>query len=169
MSLQLWPAEPIRSVPVLSLVSAAAIGSTDGPEAIMAEAARLKKKNWECSVLISEDGALLFGALQILAAASLAADGLARFNACPVMVASGWTAEQIRAYGEINGRKAYLGPQLGIRTDLIGFSPDAFKRLFWDGLKRDEARAKAKPRRSATSQRRKGKEKGKQRGTGPAG
>ncbi len=154
MSLKLWPSEPIRSVPVLSLVVAAASASTDGPEAITAEAARLKKKNWECSVLVSEDGALLFGALQILAAASLAADGLAKFNNCPVMIASGWTDEQIRAYGEINGRKAYLGPQLGIRTDLLGFSPDAFKRLFWDGLKRDEARAKAKPRKSSPAKRR---------------
>lgn len=154
MSLKLWPAEPIRTIPVLSLVQQAAALCHDGPESITAEAARIRRKGWECSVLVSEDGALLFGGLQILAAASLAADGVARFNTCPVMVASGWTQEQIRAYGEINGRKAYLGSQLGIKTDLLGFSPDAFKRLFWDGLQRDEARAKAKPRKSAAAKRR---------------
>lgn len=168
MSLKLWPAEPILSRPVLSLVTLAAQSSQDGPEAIQATAARMKKKGWECSVLLSEDGGLLFGAIEILAAASLAADGFARFNQCPVMVASGWTDEQIRAYGEINGRKAYLGPQLGIRTDLLGFSPDAFSRLFWNGLQRDEARAKAKPRKSAAAKRRPRKGQGPKRGPGKA-
>lgn len=153
MSLKLWPVEPVRSVPVLSLVPAAAAISTDGPEAITAMSAKMLREGWPASVLIAEDGSILFGALHIMAAAGLAADGVERFNTCPVMIASGWDTEEIRAYSETHGGKAYLGSQLGIRTDLLGFSPDAFKRLFWDGLKRDETRAKAKPKSKASKRR----------------
>lgn len=159
MSVPLWPMEPARSFPVMALVPAAASASAADAVSLKKTGDKLKSNGWAAAVLVRDDGSIIFGADEVLAAAGMAADGLKKWETAPVVVASGWTDDQIRAYGDVWHRRVYLGNQFGINTDLIGFEPEDFKPLFWDGLRNDKARKKTATRKPASSRGRKGKAK----------
>jgi ParB-like chromosome segregation protein Spo0J len=87
-----WPADTVERRPLKSLLPYARNARTHSPEQIEQIAASIREWGFTVPVLVDDAGTLIAGHGRVLAAQSL---GLADV---PTMVATGWSAEQIRAY-----------------------------------------------------------------------
>ena len=87
-----WPADRVERRAVASLVPYARNSRTHSAEQVDQIAASIREWGWTVPVLVDEEGGLIAGHARVMAAKQL---GLAEI---PVMVASGWSEAQKRAY-----------------------------------------------------------------------
>jgi ParB-like chromosome segregation protein Spo0J len=127
-----WPADHIQRWPIGRLVPYARNARTHSDMQISQIAASIREWGWTNPVLVAEDGTIIAGHGRVLAAQKL------RIAQVPVMVATGWSEAQRRAYTiadnklTLNGGwdQELLGLEigelevLGFDLDLIGFSDD---------------------------------------------
>ena len=125
-----WPADRVERWPIGRLIPYARNARTHNEEQIAQIAASIREWGWTNPVLVAEDGTIIAGHGRVLAARKL------RIADVPVMIASGWTDAQKRAYTiadnklTLNGGwdQELLGLEigelevLGFDLDLIGFS-----------------------------------------------
>lgn len=89
---QLWPADRVERRPVAGLVPSARNARTHSAEQIAQIAASIREFGWTIPALVDEQGTIIAGHGRILAAQSLG------ISEVPVMVATGWSEAQRRAY-----------------------------------------------------------------------
>jgi DNA modification methylase len=132
-----WPADKVERRPVADLVPYARNARTHSDEQVAQIAASIREWGWTVPVLVDEDNTIIAGHGRILAAQKL---GLADV---PVMVASGWSDAQKRAYVIADNKLALnagwdldqLGAELqeleGLDFDLglTGFDVDELEAL----------------------------------------
>ncbi len=140
-----WPADRVERWPIGRLIPYARNARTHNEEQVAQIAASIREWGWTNPVLVAEDGTIIAGHGRVLAARKL------RISDVPVMVASGWTDAQKRAYTiadnklTLNGGwdQELLGLEigelevLGFDLDLIGFSEGeraALAAQFTEGL-----------------------------------
>ena len=87
-----WPADRVERRAVASLVPYARNSRTHSAEQVDQIAASIKEWGWTVPVLVDENDGIIAGHARVMAAKQL---GLAEV---PVMVASGWSEAQKRAY-----------------------------------------------------------------------
>lgn len=87
-----WPADRVERRPVDDLVPYARNSRAHTEEQVEQIAASIREFGWTVPVLVADDGTIIAGHGRVMAAKLL---GVAEV---PVMVASGWTDEQRRAY-----------------------------------------------------------------------
>jgi DNA modification methylase len=132
-----WPADRVERRPVAELVPYARNARTHSPAQVAKIAASIEEWGWTNPVLVDESGNIIAGHGRVLAARKL---GIADV---PVMVASGWTEAQQRAYVLADNRLALdagwdedllrselveLG-ELGFDLPLTGFSDAELGKL----------------------------------------
>ena len=136
-----WPADRVERRAVASLVPYARNSRTHSAEQIGQIAASIREWGWTTPVLVDEDGGLIAGHGRVMAAKQL---GLAEI---PVMVASGWSEAQRRAYTIADNRLALNAgwdeallrieltelQALDFDLGMIGFSLDEITTLTMDG------------------------------------
>jgi len=88
----LWPADKVERWPIDRLVPYARNARTHSDEQVAQVAASIREWGWTNPVLVGEDGGIIAGHARVLAGRKL---GLAEV---PVMLASGWSEAQKRAY-----------------------------------------------------------------------
>ncbi len=134
---QQWPADSVARRPIAALVPYARNSRTHSPGQVDQIAASMKEWGWTNPVLVDEEGGIIAGHGRILAAQKLG------WPEVPVMVATGWTDGQKRAYVLADNKlalnagwdNAMLGLELGdlkaldFDTDLTGFSADEIAAL----------------------------------------
>jgi DNA modification methylase len=127
-----WPADRVERWPIERLVPYARNARTHSPAQVDQIAASIREWGWTTPILVAEDGTIIAGHGRVLGARKL------RIREIPVMVASGWTDAQKRAYAiadnklTLNGGwdDELLGIELGeleilgFDLDLTGFSAD---------------------------------------------
>jgi hypothetical protein len=137
-----WPADKVERRPVDALIPYARNARTHSEEQVAQIAASIREWGWTVPVLVDEAGGIIAGHGRVMAARKL---GLADV---PVMVASGWSEAQRRAYvladnklalnagwdtamlaGELKGLA-----DLGFDAGLTGFSADELATLIIDPL-----------------------------------
>ncbi len=132
-----WPADHVERRSVESLIPYARNARTHSDEQVAQIAASIKEWGWTTPVLVDETGQIIAGHGRVMAARKL---GIADI---PVMVASGWTEAQRRAYvladnqlaanagWDMDLLKVELGDlgEAGFDLDLIGFSGDMLAGL----------------------------------------
>src|SRR5918995_564947 len=125
-----WPADKVERWPIERLIPFANNARTHSPAQVDQIAASIREWGWTNPILVGEDGMIIAGHGRVLGARKL------RIQEVPVMVASGWTAAQRRAYAIADNKLALnagwdeelLGLELGelemlgFDLDLIGFS-----------------------------------------------
>jgi ParB-like chromosome segregation protein Spo0J len=89
---QHWPADKVERRPIESLIPYARNARTHTAEQVGQIAAAMREWGWTNPVLVDEGGRIIAGHGRVLAARKLG------FTEIPVMVATGWTEEQKRAY-----------------------------------------------------------------------
>ena len=89
---QIWPADKVERRSVADLTPYARNARTHSPEQVDQIAASIREWGWTVPVLVDEQGGLIAGHGRVLAAKKL---GIAEI---PVMVATGWSEAQKRAY-----------------------------------------------------------------------
>ena len=128
----IWPADHVERWPTERLIPFARNARTHSDAQVSQIAASIREWGWTNPVLVAEDGTIIAGHGRVLAARKL------RIKDVPVMVASGWTEAQKRAYAiadnklTLNGGwdEELLGLELGelevlgFDLDLIGFSDE---------------------------------------------
>jgi DNA modification methylase len=87
-----WPADSVERRPIASLIPYVNNARTHSDTQVAQIAASMKEWGWTNPVLVDEAGMIIAGHGRILAARKLG------FNEAPVMVASGWTDAQKKAY-----------------------------------------------------------------------
>jgi DNA modification methylase len=88
----LWPADKVERWPIERLVPYARNARTHSDEQVAQVAASIREWGWTNPVLVGEDGGIIAGHARVLAGRKL---GLAEV---PVMLATGWSEAQKRAY-----------------------------------------------------------------------
>ena len=87
-----WPADHVERRSVESLIPYARNARTHSDEQVAQIAASIKEWGWTTPVLVDEEGQIIAGHGRVMAARKLGIEEI------PVMVASGWTEAQRRAY-----------------------------------------------------------------------
>ena len=87
-----WPADKVERRAVASLVPYARNARTHSPEQVDQIAASIREWGWTVPILVDEEGGLIAGHGRVMAAKKLGLKDV------PVMVASGWSDGQKRAY-----------------------------------------------------------------------
>ena len=87
-----WPAYKVERRPISALKPAKNNARTHSPEQVSQIAASIREWGWTQPVLVDEEGSVIAGHGRLLAAKSL------RIVEVPVIVASGWSQKQKRAY-----------------------------------------------------------------------
>ena len=87
-----WPADKVERRPIETLIPYARNARTHSDEQIAQIAASISEWGWTIPVLVDENGGIIAGHGRVLAARKLGIEEI------PVMVASGWTEAQKRAY-----------------------------------------------------------------------
>ena len=132
-----WPADKVERRDVASLVPYAKNARTHSAAQVAAIAASIREWGWTVPVLVDEAGGIIAGHGRILAAQKLG------ITEVPVMVATGWTEAQKRAYVIADNKLALnagwddelLKLELGDLRDLdfdlslTGFSDDELAEL----------------------------------------
>src|SRR4051812_24488222 len=127
-----WPADHVERWPTERLIPFARNARTHSEAQVSQIASSIREWGWTNPVLVAEDGTIIAGHGRVLAAQKL------RIMDVPVMVASGWTEAQRRAYTIANNKltlnggwdEELLGLELGelevlgFDVDLLGFSAD---------------------------------------------
>jgi ParB-like chromosome segregation protein Spo0J len=130
----------IERRPIEALIPYARNSRTHSDEQIEQLMASMREWGWTNPVLVDEDGGIIAGHGRVMAAKRL---GL---KEVPVIVASGWTEAQKRAYVIADNKLALnagwdnemlaleLGDlqELGFDLDLVGFSTDELEDLLAD-------------------------------------
>src|SRR4030088_752941 len=125
-----WPADHVERWPIERLMTYARNARTHSDTQVSQIASSIREWGWTNPVLVAEDGTIIAGHGRVLAARKL------RIPDVPVMVATGWTDAQKRAYAiadnklTLNGGwdEELLGLEigelevLGFDLDLIGFT-----------------------------------------------
>jgi ParB-like chromosome segregation protein Spo0J len=138
---QQWPADRPERRKVADLVPYARNARTHSDEQVAQIAASIREWGWTTPVLIDEDGGIIAGHGRVMAAKKL---GLSEI---PVLIASGWSEAQKRAYVLADNKlalnagwdndllKIELGELQALDFDvqLTGFSLDEVGELFADG------------------------------------
>lgn len=131
------PADKVEQWPIGSLIPYAKNSRTHSDEQVAQIAASIKEWGFTTAVLVDESGSIIAGHGRVLAARKLGIESL------PVMVATGWTDAQKRAYIIADNKLAMnagwdnemlsleLGElgDLGFDLELTGFSDDEIKAL----------------------------------------
>ena len=131
------PTDPIQKMPVEALIPYARNSRTHSDEQVAQIAASIKEWGFTTPVLVDESGQIIAGHGRVMAARKLA------LSEVPVLIASGWTDAQKRAYVIADNKLALnagwdqelLGleiadlDQLGFDLGLTGFSLDELKQL----------------------------------------
>src|SRR6266403_753696 len=140
-----WPADRVERWPIGRLIPYARNARTHNEEQVAQIAASIREWGWTNPVLVTEDGTIIAGHGRVLAARKL------RIAHVPVMIASGWTEAQKRAYAIADNKLALNGGWdeellglelgeleiLGFDLDLIGFTEserEALAAQFTEGL-----------------------------------
>ncbi len=132
-----WPADRVERRAVAELIPFARNARTHSDEQVAGIAASIREWGWTTPILVDEDGGIIAGHGRVLAARKL---GLADV---PVMVATGWTEAQRRAYVLADNKLALNAgwdaallaselkglAELGFDTGLTGFSADELAAL----------------------------------------
>src|SRR5712671_5911311 len=127
-----WPADHVERWPIERLMPYARNARTHSDAQVSQIAASIREWGWTNPVLVAEDGTIIAGHGRVLAAKKL------RLKEVPVMVASGWSDAQKRAYALADNKLALnagwdlalLGLELnelgtlGFELDLTGFDVD---------------------------------------------
>lgn len=135
-----WPADKVERRSVAELVPYARNARTHSEQQVAQIAASIREWGWTNPVLVDESGGIIAGHGRVLAARKLGID------AVPVMVASGWTEAQRRAYVLADNKLALnagwdedllrieLGElaQDGFDLGLTGFGDDELAELMAD-------------------------------------
>ena len=87
-----WPADHVERWPIERLMPYARNARTHSDAQVSQIAASIREWGWTNPVLVAEDGTIIAGHGRVLAARKL------RIAHVPVMIASGWTDAQKRAY-----------------------------------------------------------------------
>jgi DNA modification methylase len=128
-SVNKWPADHVERRSVESLIPYARNARTHSDEQVAQIAASIKEWGWTTPVLVDETGQIIAGHGRVMAARKLGIEEI------PVMVATGWTEAQRRAYvladnqlaanagWDMDLLKVELGDlgEAGFDLDLIGF------------------------------------------------
>ncbi len=132
-----WPADKVERMPVGQLIPYARNARTHSDEQVSQIAASIREWGWTVPILVDEGGSIIAGHGRVLAAQRL---GLAEV---PVMVATGWTEAQRRAYVLADNKLALNAgwdnellalelaelDGLGFDVELTGFSDEEIKSL----------------------------------------
>lgn len=97
--MQNWPADKVERRPIETLVPYARNSRTHSDEQVAQIAASMKEWGWTNPVLVDEAGMIIAGHGRVLAARKL---GLTEV---PVMVATGWSEGDGRAFAEIDAAR----------------------------------------------------------------
>src|SRR3981189_2272105 len=130
--MQIWPADKITRRAVAELIPYARNARTHDAEQVGQIAASIREWGWTNPILVAEDGTIIAGEGRVLAAKKL------RLKDVPVMVASGWSDAQKRAYALADNKLALNAgwdeallslelnelEELGFELDLTGFDID---------------------------------------------
>ena len=106
-----WPADKIERWPVERLVPYAKNARTHSPSQVDQIAASIREWGWTTPVLVGDDATIIAGHGRVLAARKL------RITDVPVMVATGWTEAQKRAYAIADNKLTLNG---GWDEELLG-------------------------------------------------
>src|SRR6202048_5345338 len=87
-----WPADHVERWPIERLMPYARNARTHSDAQVSQIAASIREWGWTNAVLVAEDGTVIAGHGRVLAARKL------RITDVPVMIGSGWTDAQKRAY-----------------------------------------------------------------------
>ena len=117
-----WPADHVERWPTERLIPFARNARTHSEAQVSQIASSIREWGWTNPVLVAEDGTIIAGHGRVLAAQQL------RITDVPVMVATGWTEAQRRAYTiadnklTLNGGwdEELLGLELG-ELEVLGF------------------------------------------------
>lgn len=115
-----WPADKVERRAVDSLVPYARNARTHSPEQVDQLAASIREWGWTVPVLVDEVGGLIAGHGRIMAAKKLGLKDV------PVMVASGWSEAQKRAYVLADNK---LAMNAGWDNDLLKVELEGLKEL----------------------------------------
>ncbi|MFN4018356.1 MAG: site-specific DNA-methyltransferase [Reyranella sp.] len=118
-----WPADRVERRPLESLVPYARNARTHSPGQIAQIAASIREFGWTFPLLVDEQGTIIAGHGRVLAAQSL---GLTEV---PVMVATGWTDTQRRAYVILDNKVAL---NAGWDTELLPVELGDLKAMGFD-------------------------------------
>jgi hypothetical protein len=132
-----WPADRVERRRTATLVPYARNARTHSDAQVAQIAASVREWGWTVPVLVDEEGTIIAGHGRVLAAQSLGLDEV------PVMVATGWTDAQRRAYVLADNRLALNAgwddelvrfemadlQSAGFDVSLIGFDGDAVQAL----------------------------------------
>ena len=88
----IWPADKVERRRIDTLMAYALNARTHSPEQVAQLAASIQKWGWTIPVLIDETGQIIAGHGRVMAAKQLGIDDI------PVMVVTGWSDEDRRAY-----------------------------------------------------------------------
>jgi DNA modification methylase len=135
-----WPATAIEMWPIENLRPRPNNPRTHSKDQVEQIAASMREWGWTNPVLVEEDGTIIAGHGRVLGGK---ANG---YEKAPVMVARGWTPDQVRAYVIADNQLALnagwddklLAEELialtnaDFQMDLIGFSEDDLKKLTAD-------------------------------------
>lgn len=135
-----WPADKVERRAVDSLVPYARNARTHSPEQVDQLAASIREWGWTTPVLVDEAGSLIAGHGRVMAAKKLGLKDV------PVMVASGWSEAQKRAYVLADNKLALNAgwdndllkveleelKDLDFNLDLTGFGSDELATLLAD-------------------------------------
>src|ERR1700716_3880579 len=125
-----WPADHVERWPIERLMPYARNARTHSDAQVSQIASSIREWGWTNPVLVAEDGTIIAGHGRVLAARKL------RIPDVPVMVATGWTDAQKRAYTIADNKLTLNGgwddellglelgelEVLGFDLELIGFS-----------------------------------------------
>jgi len=128
-AMKAWPADRVERRPLDALVPFAANARTHDAKQVAQIAASMREWGWTNPVLVDEAGTIIAGHGRVMAARTLG------FSEAPVMVASGWSEAQKRAYVLADNQlalnagwdAALLGSELrgleevGFDLELLGF------------------------------------------------
>ena len=138
---QLWPADKVERWPLDRLVPYAKNSNMHSPEQVSQLAASMKEWGWTMPCLVAEDGTIIAGHGRVMAATQLG------FTEVPVMVATGWSEAQRRAYviadnklarnsttdSEMLARELRELVDMNFAVDLMGFNQDELADLLVQG------------------------------------
>lgn len=139
--MQLWPADKTERWPLERLVPYAKNSNVHSPEQVSQLAASMKEWGWTMPCLVAEDGTIIAGHGRVMAATQLG------FTEAPVMVATGWTEAQRKAYviadnklarnsttdADMLARELRELVDMNFAVDLMGFNQDELADLLVQG------------------------------------
>jgi len=135
-----WPADRIEHRPIAKLVPYANNARKHSDAQIEQIKAAIETFGWTIPVLIDDTGMIIAGHARVMAATRLGLDEV------PVMIATGWTEEMIRAYVIADNQLALgatwdetlLADELhalkaeGFALELLGFDAPTLESLMFD-------------------------------------